>query len=240
MISIVCWLWKPTPTYRSQFGVQHVNVLRSMVARHYPHRHRFICITDQCGDPAFDPGIEQVPIWDDFANRESIYGPDTPSCYRRLRAFAGDMGAILGERFVSVDLDCVITSDMSPVWNHDKDFVIWGDLARQTPYNGSMWMMNAGARAHVWDKFKANAQKCIDKARGAGFFGSDQAWMCYALGPKENRWTVADGIFSYRTHVKPASGALPKGARIVFFQGHYDPWHPKIQASCPWIEEHYW
>src|SRR5678816_3661771 len=107
-------------------------------------------------------------------------------------------------------------------------FIIWGDRARQTPYNGSMWMMNAGAREAVWTEFQRDPERAVRKARGAGFFGSDQAWMCYKLGPFENRWTADDGVFSYRTHVKPAKGKLPDDARIVFFQGHYDPWHPMI------------
>jgi hypothetical protein len=102
-----------------------------------------------------------------------------------------------------------------------------------------MWMMDAGARAAVWEKFNQNPEKAVAKARGAGFYGSDQAWMCYALGPLENRWTADDGVFSYRTHVKNDGGLLPKGARVVFFQGHYDPWHPRVIQQCPWIKDHY-
>lgn len=237
MLDVVCWLWTPTKEYRSQFCTDHANTLYSMVQRHYPHEFRFSCISDR--STGFDKGIRVLPLWDDFSKMESIYGPNTPSCYRRLRAFSGEMASVIGPRFVSVDLDVVVTGDLSPVWNRKEDFIIWGDRARQTPYNGSMWMMNAGAREKIWTEFQKNPERAVQKARGAGFFGSDQAWMCYMLGPMENRWTADDGVFSYRTHVKPARGALPKDARIVFFQGHYDPWHPMIREQCPWVGQHY-
>lgn len=237
MLDVVCWLWTPTKEYRSQFANHHVNILKNMVKRHYPHPHRFSVITDR--DGGFDEDVRVIPLWSDYAKMESLYGPNTPSCYRRLRAFSPEMKDVIGPRFVSVDLDVVITGDVSEIWNRKEDFVIWGDRARQTPYNGSMWMMTAGARKDVWEKFKEDPEKAVQRARRAGFFGSDQAWMCYALGPRENRWDATDRVYSYRTHVKPNGGAMPKDARIVFFQGHYDPWHPKIQETCPWVKEHY-
>lgn len=237
MLDVVCWLWTPTKEYRSQFSTTHVNTLRRMIARHYPHPHRFSCITDHTA--GFDPEVRVIPLWSDYANRESIYGPNTPSCYRRLRAFSSEMRELIGKRFVSVDLDCVVTGDLSPIFNRKEDFVIWGATARQTPYNGSLWMMNAGAREKVWNDFNKNPDLAIKRARGAGYFGSDQAWMCYSLGVQEKRWTEFDGVCSYRMHIKTNEGKLPKNARLVFFEGHYDPWNAQIQEQCPWVKDHY-
>lgn len=237
MLDIVCWLWKPAPEYRSQFSVEHVNTLRAMIARHYPHPHRFSVITDQSN--GFDEGVRVIPLWDDFGDRESLYGPNTPSCYRRLKAYSHEMEKIIGSRFVSLDLDCVIVRDPTPLWHRTEDFVIWGDHDRRTPYNGSMWMMDAGARRRVWDKFVENPDLAIKRARGAGFYGTDQAWVCYILGPNEKRWTVQDGVFSYRMRMKNNGGALPKEAKIVFFEGHLDPWSPVVRDTQPWVIEHY-
>lgn len=237
MMQIVCWLWRPEKAYRSQFGPEHVNMLRRMIERHYPHPHRFNCITDQT--EGFDPEVRVLPLWDDHGKRESIYGPGTPSCYRRLRAFSSEMKELLGERFLSIDLDVVITGDVTPIFHRKEDFVIWGATARRTPYNGSMWMMNSGCREKVWTRFNENPEKAVVRARGAGFYGSDQAWMCYALGPQEAKWTEHDGVYSYRMHVKPKAGAMPKDARIVFFEGHYDPWNPATRTQCPWIDTFY-
>ena len=237
MLEVVCWLWKPASEYRSQFSQTHVNTLQRMVARHYPHPHRFSCITDFTDGFAAD--VRVIPLWDDHRKRASIYGPGTPSCYPRLKAFSGEMRELIGPRFVSIDLDVVVVRDLTPVWNRPEDFIIWGPDGRRTPYNGSMWMMNAGAREKVWTRFNENPEKAVSRARGAGFYGSDQAWMCYALGPSENRWKAQDGVYSYRMHLKNNRGLLPPDARMVFFEGHYDPWNKVTQQSCPWIKDHY-
>lgn len=237
IMEIVCWLWRPEAVYRSQFEPKHVNILRRMVARNYPHPHRFSCITDQT--EGFDPEVNVIPIWKDHGERQSLYGPGTPACYRRLKAFSKEMKQLLGERFISIDLDVVITGDISDILHRKEDFVIWGATMRKTPYNGSLWMMTAGAREKVWTGFNDNPEKAISRARGAGFYGSDQAWMCYSLGPKEATWNESHGVYSYRMHVKNNGGKMPNNARIVFFEGHYDPWNPVTQAQCPWIADHY-
>lgn len=237
MLDIVCWLWRPTLSYRSQFAPKHVNILRSMVERCYPHEHRFSCITDQT--EGFDPRVRLIPIWNDHSNRQSIYGPDTPACYRRLKAYDLSMREIIGPRFVSIDLDVVLTGDVSTVWDRPEDFVIWGEKQRRTPYNGSMWMMNAGCRQNVWTRFNDNPELAVRRARGAGFYGSDQAWLNYILGPNEVCWTRMDGVYSYRQHLRADHYKLPPHAKIVFFEGLYDPWSPVTQLHCPWIADHY-
>ncbi len=241
MIDVICWLWKPALEYRSQFSPQYVNILKNMVKRHYPHPHRFNCITDFASTDGFDDDIRLVPLWDDHRKRQSIYGPNTPSCYPRLRAFDKETMHEMGfhSRFVSVDLDVVITGDLTEVFNRKEEFVIWGATNRRTPYNGSMWMMNIGARQKVWDRFSQNPEHLVNRARGAGFYGSDQAIMNYVLGPAEAKWAEIDGVYSYRMHIKPVDGSLPKNAKVVFFEGHYDPWNPVTQRHAPWILEHY-
>jgi hypothetical protein len=69
--------------------------------------------------------------------------------------------------------------------------------------------------------------------------GSDQSWISYVLGPHEARWTRKDGIFSYRIDVKNNAGQKPKGARLIFFEGHIDPWSQTALQTAPWIRE-YW
>lgn len=237
MLEVVCWLWQPTKSYRSQFSPEHVNTLQRMIARHYNKPHRFNCITDQT--EGFNDAVRVLPLWNDHRKRQSVYGPDTPMCYPRLKAFDREMKTFIGPRFVSLDLDVVITGDLEPVFGRREDFLIWGVRGRRTPWNGSMWMMDAGARQKVWDDFDRNPERAIRKAQGAGFYGSDQAWMNYALGPKENCWSDKDGVYSYRMNIKPNGGKLPRDARIVFFEGHYNPWDAHTQRDAPWIVEHY-
>lgn len=230
--TVVCWKWAPPSGYRSSFGAEAVNTLQRMVARHYPHPHRFVCVTD---DPS---GItaETLPLWDDYADVPSPHGGNNPSCYRRLRMFARDIGSVFGERFVSLDLDTVIVGDLTPVWDRPEDIVFWGDTNPRTHYNGSMVLMTAGCRAQVWDTFDP-AESPLRSLR-AGCFGSDQGWISYCLGPGEAKWSTADGVYSFRNHLAPLGNRLPGDARITFWHGHIDPWSAYARQFA-WVREHY-
>ncbi len=234
MLSIVCWFWKPPKNYRSQFNATHVNILRAMVSRHYQHPHRFICVTDS---PAgIDQRVEIIPLWSDHSEVMNPHGRINPSCYRRLKAFSAEAGGMFGDRFVSLDLDCVITGDLTPLWHRDEDFVIWGDTNPKTPYNGGMFLLRAGTRTRVWTEF--DPIKSPQRSRQLGYFGSDQAWIGACLGPNEKKWTRADGIHSYRNEIGRYGGRLPAGARLVMFHGHVDPDHKEAQRFA-WVREHY-
>lgn len=238
-LEVITWKWKPRPYYRSKFDANHVNVAARMVARHYNHPHRFTCITD---DPeGIDSTIRVIPLWSDLAGLKNPSYFNGPSCYRRLKAFSKEAAVFIGPRFVSLDLDFVATGDLGPVWNRPEDFIIWGDTMLPkdrmgNAYNGSMWMMTAGARSQVWEKF--DHLKSPMAARRAGCMGSDQGWITYCLGRGETKWTTDDGVYSYRKHIETNNGILPEGARIVFFHGLVDPWSPKAQR-LDWVRQHW-
>lgn len=236
--SVVTWKWA-TPGYRSKFTSEHVNTLARMVRRHYERAGlRIICITD---DPeGLDPTIEAVPIGDQWAGIRNPTWAHGPSCYRRLRAFAPEFEQIAGRRFVSLDLDVVITGDLVPLWERPEPFVIFDPEMRGFRYNGSMWLMSAGARRCVWDRFDPVLSPQL--THRAGLKGSDQAWMHFCLGEHEATWSMADGVWSYRPHVvKRAASRLPKGARIVMFHGKPDPWDllTSGELRTRWVREHY-
>lgn len=235
MIHVVCFKWQPEPGYRSTFGAEQVNTLRDMVARHYDAPHRFWCITD---DPeGIDAGIDVVDLWSEHGDIPNPSGKfRNPSCYRRLRLFADDVREWIGERIVWLDLDCVICGDLRPVWDRPEDFVAWGDTNRANHYNGSMILHTAGARRELFDEF--DPERSPREAFAAGFFGSDQGWISYRLGPGEAMWTTADGVYSYRKHIKDQGNRLPSDARVVFFHGHHDPWDSDLQR-VEWVRRHY-
>lgn len=234
MLTVVTWFWKPAVNYRSKFSATHVNVLRRMVARHYQQPHEFVCVTD--APKGLDPDIRIVPAWNDFASVPSPHGGHNPSCYRRLRAFAPGIEAVLGERFVSLDLDTVITGDLVPLWDRQEDFVAWGETNPKSYYNGSMFLLRAGTRPKVWEQFDPKTSPA--KAKAAGKFGSDQGWISYCLGPGEAKWTTADGVYSYNVHLRYKTTTLPAGARIVMFHGATDPWSPAAQQLA-WVKQHW-
>lgn len=233
-VSVVCWRWSPKPDYRSTFGPETVNTLRAMVRRHYRSDVRFICVTDDT--QGLDPGVEVIPDWKDHVSIPSPHGGKNPSCYRRLRMFAPDIASAFGSRFVSLDLDTVITGDLNPLWDRSEDFVIWGDTNPRTPYNGSMMMMNAGARPQVWTQFDPRTSPKL--AMRAGFFGSDQGFLSYILGPNETKWGKKDGVYSFRNDLQEAKN-IPANCRIVFFHGRHDPWTGFVQTQYPWVKAHY-
>lgn len=233
MLTVVTWKW-PAPTgYRSHYGPETVLTLRDMVQRHYPHPHRFVCVTD---DPV--PDVECVPAWNDFARVASPHGPKHPSCYRRLRLFHPDIASTLGERLVSLDLDVVLTADVTPLWDRPEPIVLWGDTnpLPGSHYNGSMVLLSAGARPHVWTRFDPAKSPRISMQ--AKCFGSDQGWISYVLGAGEAKWTRADGVYSFRNHLQGRT-ALPANARLVAFHGRFDPWQRQVQQQHPWVAEHY-
>lgn len=208
MLDVICWKWRPTvANYRSTFGARQVNTMRAMVARHYARPHRFSCITDDA--TGIDGDVRIIPLWDHWKDVPSPHGGLNPSCYRRLYAWSAEAADVIGPRFVSVDLDAVITRDMAPVWDRPEDCVLWADaLNPNNPYNGSMWMLTAGSRRHVWDNFDASGPSF---AKRAGYFGSDQAWYAYCLahdrvnGGAHNAatWDRSHGVYSWRVHMAP-------------------------------------
>ena len=235
-LTFVSWRWTPKARYRSTFAPETVYALRDMIAKHYAKPHRFVCVTDE---PGKLPGIETIPLWPDACSVPSPIGHSYPSCYRRLKVFAPDAGEMFGPRLVSIDLDSVITGDITPLFDRPEDFVIWGesDFPNTTPYCGSMWMLRTGTRPQVWTKFDERLSPRL--AMKAGCRGSDQGWISYVLGKGEAVWTRKDGVYSFRKHLsKRPNYALPPDARIVFWHGKVDPWSYRGQ-QIPWVQKHY-
>jgi len=234
-LTFCCWKWEPTKGYRSKFDASTVNVLRSMIARHYKAPHELVCITDNA--VGIDERVRIIKLWDDFKNVPSPHGPLNPSCYRRLKMFSREAAALIAPRFVSIDLDVVITADITNLFPGDVEFKMYGDTARGTPYNGSLILHTAGTRPQLWEKFDPKTSPNLGLMKR--YIGSDQAWIGVCLGPNEPKFTSADGIYSYRNQLAPRGGQLPSNAKIVIFHGHCDPWQLTMQRKHPWIERHY-
>lgn len=228
MISVVCFYWRGS---RAAYSHAHVNRLARSVARNYARPHRFLVVTNEPGP--FADGVEVVPDACDFAALRSPEGLSMPSCYRRLRLFHRDAGAVFGERIVALDLDWVAVDDLAPLWDRPEDVVLYRDPLRPRQANGSMLLLTAGSRPYVWDEFDPAISP--KTARGAGYRGSDQAWLSWCL-PDAPRWDERDGVFSFRRHV--GTDALPSGARAVVFHGRPKPWDRGPQR-LGWVLEHW-
>lgn len=241
-LSILCWRWQSPVGYRSTFAPETVYALKEMLRRHLHMPYRLICITDK---PEEIKGVETMRLWDEGREIPSPFGRHNPSCYVRLKVFAPDAGKYFGPRLVSIDLDTVIVNDITPLFERDDEFVIWGESAKERErwgeapkqyYCGSMWMLKTGTRPLVWTEFDPHVTPL--KAKLAGCFGSDQGVIAYTLGPNEATWGRKDGVYSWRKHIHPKGGALPPEARITFWHGKMDPWSAAGQ-KYKWVRDSY-
>lgn len=233
MLSFVCWKWS-RPGYQRQFPSEYVNVLRSMVARHYRRAHRFICVTDE--PDGLDSRIEAIPCPVTFDALSSPHGSRFPSCYRRLWNFSREASAVLGERILATDIDVVITGDLEPIVDREEDFVSWSDPRfgwHKVP--GGVYLLRTGSRPDVWEEFDPGVSPGI--AARAGCRGSDQAWMSYKLHPVPATWSADDGLYSMKW-LAPGPALVP-GVRFISTPGELKPWSPLLQAKYPWIKQHW-
>jgi hypothetical protein len=226
-LQIVLWKWaNPNKLHIIfDFSAEAVNRLRRQLAEHLGIPHDVVCITDN--PSGIDSGIRVIPLWQDAAH--------LGGCWRRLRAFAPDMATIIGPRFAWIDLDSVIVGPMDDVLGRREPLVLYrSNSVEGTPYNGSMLLMDAGARARVWDGFDPGKSPAIVKA--AGFTGTDQAWISHVLGPDEAVWTSQDGVMHFMRDCVPD---LPAHSRIVFFPGVQKMHMPNARRHAPWIDQRF-
>jgi hypothetical protein len=238
-VSINCILWKwKQPGFIHSYTSEHVNVMHDMIRRNQRHmKVRIICVTD---DPVgIDSGVETFPLWKDFENLPNRSGKQLPSCYRRLKIFNPEtqaaIGIMPGERICSLDLDSIITNDMTSLWNKTEHFVGWAVRGNHhlRVFNGSMFMFTAGENTNIWSRF--DPVKTPDQVHRAGFLGSDQSWLSYnfARDPTAGTWAYPQAV-SYPKEVARRPQLSP-GVSIVMFHGKRKPWHADVQKETPWV-----
>lgn len=216
-----------TYCWGSAYGADQVNAAARMVAANVAVPHRFIAVTDQPEGMACDT----LPIGDvpRLGNRHL-------QNWAKLGAFDAEFQRSLGDRVVLLDLDLVVTGDLTPLVTRPAPFSIMEGTARRegyrvAPYNSSIWVCDAGAEPQVWSEFGPDALTELDAARRAAPYpigGSDQAWISIKA-PGADVLTVDDGL--YQAGVMP--DPLPGNARIVFFAGRERPWEAKAAELWP-------
>lgn len=230
MLDVICFKWH-TPGYKTTFTGEHVNILQSMVARHYREPHRFICYTNE--PEGIDASVIVRPLWDDLRYIPNPTGGGRPSCYLRLKMFAPEVQADLSERFVWLDLDCIILDDLRPLWNRPEPIVLWQNPRKLWPYNGAMLMARNGAHPELWSDFDPESSPSIAQSRG--YHGSDQGWISLCLGPNMPVWTADDGVLYWSCIPPNRRSHKPDGARIVLTTSDNPPW----DLDAQWVKENY-
>lgn len=228
MLKVMTWLWQQ-PGCRTTYTPEHVRTWRAMVRRHLSLPHRLAVITDIKAD--YGPDVEIVTPPRDFDDiRIPTWGSDKPQCHRRLALFRPDAAMVFGaDRFVSMDMDCVIADCLDPLFDRPEEFVMYKGTSSVRPYNGSMLMMRAGARPQV------HACLTPERAIAAGrkYVGSDQSWISYILGRGEATWGPGDGVLWYGSRFN----ATAPCRRVMFFPGRSKPW--QLVDEDAFVGDHY-
>lgn len=222
MITVLTWLWSQ-PGGRTSYTAAHVNIWADMVRRHLKRPHRIACVTDT--PKGIDRRVRIIAPPREFEDvRIPSWNEGRPQCLRRLVMFRSDAAKWFGERFVCMDLDCVIGGALDPLVDAAHDFRMFKGTAPGRPYNGSMMLLTAGARAQVYERF--TPEGAIEA--GQHFVGSDQAWISHVLGPNEKVWDERDGV-----------GWWQPGARLplLFFPGKTKPWD--VIGTDSHVAQHY-
>jgi hypothetical protein len=219
----VIWKWRDIHKRHLLFNysADAVNKLAVAISNNLSLPHDIVCITD---DAAFlRSDIRPIRLWSDARNLRG--------CWTRLKAFSPEMREIIGPRFVWVDLDALVTASLDPLFARTEEIVLLrAHSILGMPHNGSMVMMNAGARPQVWQSFDPSLSKGL--IREHGLIGTDQAWITYTLGTSEATWGTEDGVMLFRTDCVPD---VPAHSRLVFFAGTYKPHMKSSRALAPWI-----
>lgn len=202
----------------------HMNILAAMVRRHCTLDIELACVT--ATPKGIDPSIRIIAPpgeWEDM--KTSGWKGGRPSCYRRLTMFRPDAAETFGERFVCMDLDVVIGGNIDAILDRPEEIVLCGptQIGPRWRYNGSMILMTAGCRPHVYEDFTPEGAEEASRL----FVGSDQAWLGHALGPGEATWGPDEGVVRW--------GQAESG-RMMFFPGHVKPWNA---LNDKWVAQHY-
>jgi hypothetical protein len=211
MLSVVCWKWGTAP-----FTAAHVNTLRSMLDRHLHLPHRLHCVTD---DPTgIDGDVQIVPL-------EWYAG--TLRCRRRMVQYAEWWKQWVGPRSLCLDLDVVLTGDVTPLFDVHDPIKLW-KVGYAGVYSGAVQLFDTGILHPLYEMFRQAPEEFPKQAAPRGI-GSDQAMLNYYLSVTLDcfdvpHWTEADGIYTFfgagyerfaHLGVSPTTERLPEGCRLV-------------------------
>lgn len=231
MITAVTFLWRAPRVARAydyEYGPEHVNRMRLMLARHLALPHELVCVTDI--PQGLHQDIRVVPL------DRSLIG--TPRArFPKLMLWRPDAAEVFGgERLFAIDLDSVIVRDLTPVVDRPEPVVLWRNSSFGKPgrsrYNGSFYLLDAGVRPDIWEEFTP------ERAAARSTMSHEQGWVSHLIGDDVATWGCndADGLWKARDM---RAGTLPDAARAVTFAGRHDPSLSETRKKWPWVEEHW-
>jgi len=212
-----CFLWRGRDFWQpvARYGVEHVDVLASMLHRH--GGHTLTCVHD---------GIDLPPSIDGIRMPDAVAA--LPNYLPKLWAWSPELHEHFTTRMTFIDLDVVILGDLAPIVDTDDDVLLW-DSAAGEPYNTSLFTVTPGHGHAVWTHMTPMAVEYA-KSRATRWTG-DQSWVAHMLGPDCPTFGEDTGVIRYRPKLHYDSP--PSGTRAAFLCG---PRCPKTETS-EWIRQ---
>lgn len=213
--TITTWMWD-SPWRRGKYSHRDVNRLLRMLDRTLPTEFQLVCFTNK--PTGIDPRVKVLPLPSD--PRDFDYNGGGANCFIRMWLFTQEAREVLGvDSVLNLDLDCIVTGDLSPMLNSPHDFHINAKAGSPRHYNGAMFKVTLGMNPEMYTELSPEAfKRALIFLRGRGIFpvGSDQAWMSHMIKGAPT-WTAKDGVYHlWAMHDK---GEVPPGCRIVFLSG---------------------
>lgn len=202
-----------------EYRPQQVTWLEQQIEKHYPHSHEFICLTDVPGIE----GVKTIPLkhnWPGWWSKMELFRPDLDY----VQAFY-------------LDLDTVITGDLTPLVEHDHQFTILKNLSRQanirfknnTGLGSAVMAWRKGYTDNLYTQFLEDPQQDMAtyttnrKWGDQGFIEDHQPHYDYF----QELWPGS--VVSYKFGLR---GQDPgPEAKIVCFHGAPKPW----ETRHPWV-----
>ncbi len=233
-LAVVCWRWS------DKYTPAHVNNLYHAVQRNLQVPFEFFCLTDD--DYGFERKIHTVLLPTQLGKFHA----------RRLWIFSDESHRIFGDRILQLDLDIVITSDITDLISTSSDPIkIWKyPMTTRFGYglNPSFLLFTPSTEyAQMWYALEAAPDALIDHMNRSGWSASDQAvisWrFSHITGPRSAEptipvWTDQDGIMCLKDILQNGTNGhvLPPTCRIVSFHGRFDP---SQFLHLPWVHTHW-
>lgn len=238
LLTICSFLWfDPDQEYNEHYiySADDVRLMKRLWDRNLTVPHEWVCVTNVAEQFTPDDDIRLVP----FEGRLLFPGARHP----RVMLFHPDAAALIGERIIAPDMDCVVTGNLDAIVSRPEPLVLWRNparvpwmnpphdskSARRTFYNSSLVMLTAGVRPDLW------------RAWGPEKTRDEQTWISSRIGPECAYWDQSHGVYRIARDDTPGSGItgpLPENARLVFFAGsEHKPWLPAMQERFTWIAE---
>ncbi len=237
-VTVLCMKWG------AKYGPEYVNRLYAMVARHLARPFRFVCLTDEPDGVRDEVTVAPIPALAPIAQPKE-------RGWRKLAAFSPELGPLLGDVVLFLDLDVVVTGPLDPFFDHPGGFPMIRDWYHRlrTVGNSSVFRFRPGERHALFEDFARSADAVVRRLRNEQEYLSE-----YLLTRGELSFWPPDWAPSYRVGCLPLwpmrtwqTPAPPPGARVIVFHGEPKPpgaiegrrgllqaWRP-----APWIAEHW-